>query len=81
MQDSDIIGDDGFYVQEYTIHISEPIYPNPDLSYRENTKSMLDLNYAVWKEIYERVYGIPLVYETEVKFDNCIGYSGGNTIT
>ncbi len=81
MQDSDIIGDDGFYVQEYTIHISEPIYPNPDLSYRENTKNMLNSNYAVWKEIYERVYGIPLVYETEVKFDNCIGYSGSNTIT
>lgn len=81
MQDSDIIGDDGFYVQEYTIHISEPIYPNPDLSYRENTKSMLNSNYAVWKEIYERVYGIPLVYETEVKVDNCVGYAGSNTIT
>ena len=81
MQDSDIIGDDGFYVQEYTIHISEPIYPNPDLSYRENTKNMLNSNYAVWKEIYERVYGIPLVYETEVKVDNCVGYAGSNTIT
>ncbi|MBR2933252.1 MAG: hypothetical protein IKC33_02955, partial [Clostridia bacterium] len=26
MQDSDIIGDDGYPVQEYTIHVSEPIY-------------------------------------------------------
>ncbi len=70
MQDSDIIGDDGFYVQEYTIHISEPIYPNLDFSYRENTKTMLISNYASWKEIYERVYGIPLVYETEAMVDN-----------
>ena len=29
MEDSDILGDDGFYVQEYTIHIAEPIYPDP----------------------------------------------------
>ena len=31
MQDSDVLGDDGYYVQEYTIHISEPIYPEKDV--------------------------------------------------
>ena len=65
MKDSDIMGEDGFYVQEYTIHIGEPIYPNPDLSYRESVKDMLNRNYQLWKEIYEREYNMPLVYETE----------------
>ena len=64
MQDSDIMGEDGFFVQEYTIHIGEPIYPNPDLSYRESVKDMLDRNYQLWKEIYEREYHMPLVYDT-----------------
>ena len=64
MQDSDIMGEDGFFVQEYTIHVGEPIYPNPDLSYRESVKDMLDRNYQLWKEIYEREYHMPLVYDT-----------------
>lgn len=67
MQDSDIMGEDGFYVQEYTIHIGEPIYPNPELSYRDSVKDMLDRNYALWKEIYEREYNMPLVYESAEK--------------
>ena len=68
MQDSDIMGDDGFYVQEYTIHIGEPIYPDPERSYRENVKYLRDSNYQLWKEIYEREYHMPLVYDTaEIK--------------
>ncbi len=64
MQDSDIMGEDGFYVQEYTIHIGEPIMPDPKLSYRENVKHLRDRNYLLWKEIYEREYNMPLVYDT-----------------
>ena len=68
MQDSDIMGEDGFYVQEYTIHIGEPIYPDPERSYRENVKYLRDSNYQLWKEIYEREYHMPLVYDTaEIK--------------
>lgn len=29
MSDSDVINADGFYVQEYTVHFCEPIYPDP----------------------------------------------------
>ena len=65
MKDSDIMGEDGFYVQEYTIHIGKPIYPNPELSYRESVKDMRDRNYQLWKEIYEREYHMPLKYDTE----------------
>ncbi len=65
MQDSDILGEDGFPVQEYTIHISEPIYPKSELSYRENVEYLMEQNSKVWKEIYENEYQMPLQYTTE----------------
>lgn len=64
MRDSDILDDDGYFVQEYTIHIAEPIYPRTELSYKENLEYMANKNYEVWKEIYEREYSMPLVYTT-----------------
>ncbi|MBQ3866306.1 MAG: 1-acyl-sn-glycerol-3-phosphate acyltransferase, partial [Clostridia bacterium] len=65
MQDSDIVGEDGFPVQEYTIHIGEPIWPDRTKPYRACVRDMMDRNFRVWKEIYEREYNIPLVYDTE----------------
>ncbi|MBE6557991.1 MAG: hypothetical protein E7661_03140 [Ruminococcaceae bacterium] len=65
MQDSDIMGEDGFPVQEYTIHISRPIYPTEGQNYRVNMNAMMEKNAEVWKEIYEREYQIPLTYTTE----------------
>ncbi|MBQ6499081.1 MAG: 1-acyl-sn-glycerol-3-phosphate acyltransferase, partial [Ruminococcus sp.] len=76
MKDSDIMGEDGFYVQEYTIHIGEPIYPNTSLSYREGAKDMLDRNFALWKEIYEREYNMPLVYDTVDKSEDSVPGEG-----
>lgn len=71
MEDSNIIGGDGFPVQEYTINIGEPIYPNKDLSDKENAEIMKDKNYQIWKKVYEEFYGIPLEYTTEcVKTNN-----------
>lgn len=64
MQDSNIIGEDGFPVQEYIVNISEPIYPDEKLPIKERTDKMLDENYQVWKNIYEEFYGIPLEYTT-----------------
>lgn len=69
MKDSHIMGDDGFFVQEYTIHIREPIYPDNSLSRNEKVKKMMDENSRVWKEIYESEYHIPLTYTTEEKKD------------
>lgn len=69
MEDSDKIGDDGFPIQEYTVHISEPIYPDKNLSQRENTEKMLNKNYEVWKQIYEDFYKIPLEYTCEQKIN------------
>lgn len=65
MEDSDIIGEDGFPVQEYIINIEKPIYPDEKLSDKENVEIMKDKNYQVWKKIYEDFYGIPLEYTTE----------------
>lgn len=65
MKDSDIMGDDGFYVQEYTIHVAPPIYPKKELSYRQNIEYMMQKNYDIWKQIYETEYQIPLEYITE----------------
>ncbi len=66
MRDSVHIDDDGFPVQEYTIHIEKPIYPDSELSVRENSEKMAEENFAVWKSIYEREYGIPLSYTCDV---------------
>ena len=65
MEDSDIIGEDGFPVQEYTVNIAQPIYPDENLSQRERTEKMLNENYETWKRIYEDFYGIPLEYTTK----------------
>ena len=67
MRDTDIVGEDGFYVQEYTVHVSKPIYPDPDCTCHENMRSMMEQNAICWKEIYEREYGIPLEYVTEAQ--------------
>ena len=65
MQDTDLIGADGYPIQEYTIHVSKPIYPDPAKPIRANTQAMLEANYNEWKRIYEEIYGIPLEYTTE----------------
>lgn len=66
MQDSDSLDDEGFPMQEYIVNIAEPIYPDENLSQKENTEKMLKQNFEVWKEIYEKFYGIPLEYTTKV---------------
>ena len=65
MQDSNIIGEDGFFVQEYIINIGRPIYPDEKLSEKENANIMKEKNAEIWKEIYEDFYKIPLEYSTK----------------
>jgi len=65
MQDSRIIGEDGFFVQEYIINIGKPIYPDSKLSEKENASIMKSKNAEIWKNIYEDFYKIPLEYTTE----------------
>ena len=65
MKDTDILGEDGFYVQEYTVYVGKPIYPDATLGRRERTAKMMAENAEVWKNIYETEYSIPLSYITE----------------
>ncbi len=64
MEDSDRLDGDGFPVQEYTIHVGKPLYPNMELGKHQRADEMLEKNYALWKEIYEKVYKTPLTYST-----------------
>ncbi|MBR6743977.1 MAG: 1-acyl-sn-glycerol-3-phosphate acyltransferase [Clostridia bacterium] len=67
MKDTDIMGEDGFYVQEYTVHIGAPILPDETLGKRECAAQMMKANFALWKQIYETEYQMPLIYTTEQK--------------
>ena len=62
MEDSDILDGDGFFVQEYTIHILPAIYPNEKLSNAESKEAMKKENYEAWVKVYEDFYHKPLVY-------------------
>ncbi len=65
MRDTDNVDDDGFRVQEYTVHVAPPLYPSTDnISEREKVRDLMDRNFDVWKQIYEREYEIPLEYTT-----------------
>lgn len=65
MEDSDIIGDDGFPIQEYIVNIAEPIYPDNNLQPKERVEKLLNKNFEIWKNIYEDFYKIPLEYTTK----------------
>ena len=65
MEDSDVLDDDGFYVQEYTVHFCEPIYPDPNKKRAQNACEMRDKNYEAWKSIYEQTYGEKLTYSCD----------------
>ena len=70
MNDSSKIGKDGFPIQEYTINIEEPIYPDTSLSIKERAEKMRQDNAAVWKNVYETFYNIPLRYNTKDNLEN-----------
>lgn len=62
MEDSDVLDGDGFFVQEYTIHILPAIYPDGSLSSADAKKKMKNENYEAWVRVYEEFYKKPLVY-------------------
>lgn len=62
MEDTDKLDCDGFKIQAYTIWFLPPIYPKAELSDKENCEYLKEENYKAWKDLYEKVYGVPLVY-------------------
>ena len=65
MEDSDVPDGDGFFVQEYTVHILPAIYPDMALSNTEAKEKMKNENYEAWVRVYEKFYEKPLVYGGE----------------
>lgn len=65
MQDSEYVGNDGFFVQEYTLHILDVLYPDEKLNAKENIAMLKARNEELMKQKYEEVYGIKLSYDTE----------------
>lgn len=62
MEDSDLIGDDGFPIQEYTLNILPAIFPDKEKTVKQNIQMLKDENYQAWKKVYEDFYQIPLTY-------------------
>ncbi|MBO4251909.1 MAG: 1-acyl-sn-glycerol-3-phosphate acyltransferase [Clostridia bacterium] len=62
MEDTDRLDANGFNIQAYTVWFLPPIYRNEGLSDKENAEYLKNKNYEIWKDLYEKVYGIPLKY-------------------
>ena len=60
--DTTDIGPDGFPIQEMTIHVLEPIYPDTTVHPILAANAMMEKNYEAWKEVYEKFYGKKLEY-------------------
>lgn len=65
MENSDFLDDDGFFVQEYTVHILPAIYPDETLTNVEARDKMKRENYEAWVKVYEDFYKTPLVYSEQ----------------
>lgn len=47
----------------YVLHVLPPIYPDKELTVRENSIKMMERDYEQKKRAYEQAYGKPLTYE------------------
>ena len=65
MTDSDIIGADGFPIQEYTMNVLPAIFADPNKSEKQNIRDMNEKNYKAWVDCYEKFYGKKLEYLPE----------------
>lgn len=65
MNDSKDLGPDGFYIQEYTMHIFKPIYPDQNKTRQQNINDMMEQNAKLWRDCYEETYQIPLTFTTK----------------
>jgi 1-acyl-sn-glycerol-3-phosphate acyltransferase len=75
MQDTDEDDNEQFVKLDYTIHILEPIYPDPEKSHKENSKNMAEQDYQERKEAYEQAYGKKLDYK--FSYSDIAGYKRG----
>ena len=67
MQDSAFVDSEGCIVQKLSLHFLPAIFPDPKKTKAENIEMMKEKNFKAWQEVYERVYGEKLTYNTKVK--------------
>lgn len=65
MHDSDSLDSDGFKLPVHTIHFLSPIYPDKNLTDKENVEKLRKENYLAWKKVYEETYKEELTYNTK----------------
>lgn len=61
------ISKDGTMRKKFILHVMKPIYPNKDLTQRENVDYLRDKNYELCQKKYEEFYHQPLQYTTDSK--------------
>ena len=62
MRDDERLDGDGYPIQRMTVHILPPVYPETALGEKRGAEKMKEQAFALCKDKYEEVYGIPLVY-------------------
>ncbi len=65
MEDGSALDGDGYPVQEYTVWFLPPIFAPDELGVKDKADYLMNANYQAWKELYQKVYGKPLVYGEE----------------
>ena len=68
MQNTDKIGDDGFFVQKYTLHVMKPLYPDKTKDFKAQKEDLRQRDYELKKSKYEEVYGKKLDYSFENEY-------------
>ena len=64
--DPERLDENGYPVQRHTLHVLPPIYPDKTLGEKAWALQASAEAYALYKDKYEEVYGIPLVYGEDV---------------
>ena len=69
MIETDEKDNEEFNKVKYILHILKPIYPNPNMTIKENSEFMMEADYNQKKEAYEKAYNKKLNYVFEINED------------
>lgn len=72
MQDTGKKDNAQFNKLAYTVHVLDPIYPDPTKSHKTNSRNMAEQDYAQKCQAYEQAYGKKLNYK--FTYDDIAGY-------
>lgn len=72
IQDLPAMDDDNFHQVQYTVHVLDPLCPDPEKSDRANSIEMARADDVQRKAAYEKIYGKPL--DAPFSYDDIAGY-------